>query len=78
MHKQQTYSVTLLNVACGEVWSIVYAVGTHYDGMVGKILSDVPQKLYKVLRVTIGNVHTDVLHFWDSFNNLLQFGIICI
>lgn len=40
--------------------------------MFGKCLSDVSYKLYKMFRVAVGNVHTDVLDVGDGLNNGTQ------
>ena len=45
---------------------LVYTPHTYHDCLFRELSSATLHKLDKVLRVTIGYVHTDVLDVWDT------------
>ena len=45
----------------------------YHDGVFGECLPDIADKLYKVLWVAIGHVHTDVLEIRDGLDDGTQF-----
>lgn len=51
---------------------------TDHDSMVGVLLAHITDELNKMLRVTIGNINTNVVDIWNCLQNLAQLGKVTI